>query len=360
MRVRLAVFAALALGACGLSCSGPGNEGAAAEPSPVVARLDDRDITLAELEAWLKNDLFERETARMAEAELYELRADALERLIDERLLALEAARRGLAPEALLERESADRVAVAEEEVRAFYDEHEARFGGADFATLAPGIRGHLEEQKASQARRAFLTSLRSGAAVSISMQPPRVPVAATGPSRGPATAPITIVEWSDFECPFCRRAVPVVDELLALYGERVRIVYRHFPLEKIHPRARGAAAAAVCAEAQGRFWEYHDRLFAGDAALDAPALAGHAAQLGLDRAAFDACLADPATQARIDADAEAGRQAGISGTPAFFVNGIHLSGARPLEDFRRVIDAELGRIGPAREAGTAAPGATR
>jgi len=126
-----------------------------------------------------------------------------------------------------------------------------------------------------------------------------------------------------------------------------VRLIYRHFPIDTIHPRARPAAVAAVCAEEQGRFWEFHEMVFSNQRNLSDESLAGFADELGLDRAAFDTCLASDAAAARVADDLDAGREVGTTGTPAFYVNGVLLSGARPVEDFVELIEAELGRQAP-------------
>ena len=135
---------------------------------------------------------------------------------------------------------------------------------------------------------------------------------------------------------------LPVLRELRERYPEQVRIVYRHLPLESIHPRARAAAEASVCAEAQGRFWPYHDLVFEDPKALDDDDLRRHAEAAGLDMEPYDACIAGDAQRARVSADIEAARSAGISGTPAFLVNGVLLSGAQPIEAFERLIQREL------------------
>jgi protein-disulfide isomerase len=172
------------------------------------------------------------------------------------------------------------------------------------------------------------------------------VNVDATGPSRGPADAKVTVIEFSDYQCPFCKRAEPTVQALLQKYPTQVRLVYRHMPLDGLHPRARAAAIAAVCAEQQGKFWEYHDALFQNQQALSDTDLDKYAADLGLDAGKFKTCRQDPATETRVNTDAAAARQAGLTGTPAFFVNGILISGARPIEDFTRWIDQELAASG--------------
>jgi protein-disulfide isomerase len=164
-------------------------------------------------------------------------------------------------------------------------------------------------------------------------------------PVRGAAGAPVTLVEFSDFECPFCKQTRPTLKQLLERYPGKVRLAYRDFPLESIHPQARRAAEAARCAHDQGKFWEYHDVLFAQSPKLAAEDLRRYAGEVGLDVTKFDGCLAAGTHKAAVQRDVEEGNQLGITGTPAFFVNGRPLSGAQSFEAFARVIDDELTRL---------------
>jgi protein-disulfide isomerase len=176
-------------------------------------------------------------------------------------------------------------------------------------------------------------------------LEPPRAEVAATGPSKGPANAPITIVEFSDFECPFCSRVVPTLEEVQEKYGDKVRLVFRQYPLP-IHPSAPKAAEAALCAADQGKFWEMHDIMFAQQKELGVEQLKAKASQIGLDTEKFNQCLDSGAQAAAVQADMEAGARAGVNGTPAMFINGISVSGAVPYEQLAKVIDEELNRKG--------------
>jgi protein-disulfide isomerase len=176
------------------------------------------------------------------------------------------------------------------------------------------------------------------------STEPPRVEVATDdAPTRGPRDAPVTIVEFSDFECPFCGRAAATVQQLLAHYGSKLRYVAFDFPLP-IHPLAEKAAEAAACARAQGKYWEMHDRLFADQSKLSVADLKRTAASLGLDAQRFDACL-DSGEQAAVwQAGLAEGKSVGVHATPAFFINGRLVLGAQPYQTFAQVIDDELAR----------------
>ena len=171
-----------------------------------------------------------------------------------------------------------------------------------------------------------------------------RVPLG-TSPQRGPSDAWVTIVEFSDFQCPYCGVAEPTIEQVLARHPADARLVYKHFPLRQ-HADARPAANAAECARAQGPapdgyFWEMHDVLFANQAALDAASLAGYAGRIaGLDAAAWQACFDARQWDARVQADLDLGAGLGVSGTPTFAVNGQPLVGAAPLDTFEAVVEA--------------------
>jgi protein-disulfide isomerase len=164
-------------------------------------------------------------------------------------------------------------------------------------------------------------------------------------PTRGPKDAPVTVVVFSDFECPFCARAVPTLQQLENEYGGRLRVVFKHVPLPN-HPNARLAAAASLAAHEQGRFWEFHDVLFANQRALDRASLERHAQQVGLDLGRFRSALDSGRFEAQVAADAAEGARVGAQGTPTFFINGRTLVGALPIEQFRRLIDDELRKAG--------------
>lgn len=164
-------------------------------------------------------------------------------------------------------------------------------------------------------------------------------PGAPDPPARGPADATLEIVEFSDFECPFCAGAWPVLDSLLMRHPGEVRVVYRHYPLP-MHPDAEPAAMASIEAARQGAFWKYHDLLFAHQDRLADADLVGYADSLGLDAEAFARALRDRAHQNEVAADVALGRTLGVVGTPTFFVNGYRLVGVPPLWVFEEALRA--------------------
>lgn len=328
------------LATLGLACSSA-RMSAPEAGDALVAEVDGRTVTHAELDGWIKDKLFEREITSKAPAEQYERRSVALAALVDGLVLEAEAERRGITTDELIEQELASGDPVTDQEVRAFFEMNRGRLqAGATLEDFAPRIREHLEAQRRDRA----VATLREAAEVRVVLEPPRTEIAAVGPARGPSDAPVTIVEFSDYQCPYCKRAEPVVAQVLERYPEEVRFVYRHLPLDHIHPRARPAALAAVCAQEQGRFWEYHARIFQDQSALADEDLRRHAQELGLDLAAFDACREKPQVAEQVERDVAEAQAAGVTGTPAFFVNGILLSGSQPLDTFVRLIEQELER----------------
>ena len=171
-----------------------------------------------------------------------------------------------------------------------------------------------------------------------------RYPVSTKGaPVRGDPEAKIAVVEFSDFQCPYCGRAVTLLDQISKTYGDQVRIVFKHLPLS-IHPKAPAAHAAAEAAHRQGKFWEMHNKIFANQAEMSPEKYRQYAKEIGLDLARFDRDVADASLKQRIDADAAEAERLGVTGTPAFFVNGRYLAGAVPFERIKALLDEDLGK----------------
>ncbi len=282
--------------------------------------------------------------------QIYNLRRQRLEAVIRDRLLAQEAAKRGISVQKLLDAEVTSKVGlVTEEEIERFYQANKARFkADVDEAATRDQIRSRLQGQKIAAQRETFLQSLRKGSKVAINLEPPpvvRVDVPINGaPIRGAANATVTIVEFSDFHCPFCKRVLPTLKEIEAKYGDKVKLAFRDYPIDGLHPGARKAHEAARCAHEQGKFWAYHDVLFEKAPRAGADDLKAYAREVGLDLAKFDQCVVSGKYKEAIQRDIDEGGRLGVNGTPAFFVNGELLSGAQPLEAFSRVVDRELER----------------
>jgi predicted DsbA family dithiol-disulfide isomerase len=267
----------------------------------------------------------------------------ALNRLVEEKLVRAEAAKRGITKEELLAEEIQKNVAEPTgEEVDAFYEANKQRIKKSK-EEVASQIGQYLKQQREKDAREAFLERLEDEHNVVRSFEPLRFDVNASGrPSLGPPSAPVVLVEFSDFQCPYCKSSSATLKEVLKQYGDKVRLVFRQFPLSNIHPNAQRAAEASLCASAQNHFWEMHDLLFRSQNSLKEEDLKNKADQLGLDSKAFNACLASTRYGALVHEDIRAGSAAGVDGTPALFINGRFLNGARPYEEIAAVIDEEL------------------
>jgi protein-disulfide isomerase len=275
-----------------------------------------------------------------------ELIKRGLEGYVLEQVVEAEAKKRGLAnADAFIKAEIEDKVpAPPEAEISKIFEQ--AKSSGqlpaeVTLEQVKPEIIKMLTDGPRREKAQALFTELKAKADIQTMLPVKRTEVAATGPGKGPEGAPITIVEFSDFQCPFCSKALASVDEVMKAYDGKVRLVFRHFPLE-FHKQAPKAAEASMCAADQNKFWEMHDKLFANQQALMPDDLKKHAAELGLDAARFNECLDSGKHAATVTKDFEEGKKAGVTGTPAFFINGIALSGALPPEEFKSIIDAEL------------------
>ena len=336
----LALAATLLLPACSTEAQSP--QQAATD---VVATVGASKITLAQTDERAMKQVAGNFGSLTLGQALYEARRGAVEELIGDLLVDAEAKARGVSRVDLLKKEIQDKVLPPSDiDVAAWYRAHPERVQGAPLEKVAEPIQALLLQERTRDAQTQFLDSLKAKTSVTVSLEAPRLTVADAGrPARGPENAPIQIIEFSDFQCPFCYQAHPTVTKVLSTYGDKIRFVYRHYPLPN-HPNARPAAEAAACAAEQDRFWQYHDRLFDNQSKLSASDLKQHAATLGLDTTKFAACVDARKYKDLVDEDMKAGEEAGVSGTPAFFINGRVLGGAQPFEAFKRIIDEELRR----------------
>jgi protein-disulfide isomerase len=310
-------------------------------PAPVVAVVNGKEITEQELLDRIRGEMSKLET------QMYEVRRNGAEELISEYLLEQTAQPQGLTRDQLLQREVDSKVGqVTDKEVDHFYAANQARIR-KPLDEVRPQLTNYLQQNKLTEARRAYLKGLRDKAQVKMYLTPPIVDVSAEGaPFKGPADAPITIVEFSDFQCSYCKRVVNVLEQVLERYPDQVKLAFRDFPIANIHPHAEKAAEAAHCAAEQGKFWEFHDLLFEKQDTIPTTNFAEHAKALGLEVTTFQTCIDGRKYQEKVERNYAAGVKAGVSGTPAFFINGRLLSGAQPLEAFKTVIDEELERLG--------------
>lgn len=306
----------------------------------VAAYVGESPITVAELDAKiLKTNM------KLAQS-LYEARRAAVDDVIIDRALGAEAKTKGVLVEQLLrEKVVAKAAPVSDADVQAYFDANKGKMGGKTMEQVGPQIKQFLAGQKETEARNAILTQLKSSANVRITLDAPRVEIklAANDPIKGPKDAKVTIVEYSDFQCPFCSRGAAAMTQVAEAYKDKVRIVFRDNPLP-MHNRAVQAAEAAQCANEQGKFWEFHDKLFGNQQGMSDDDFKKHATDLGLNVDAFTACYTSGKFKADVQNDMKEGGQAGVTGTPAFFVNGRFVNGAQPFEAFKTIIDDELSK----------------
>ncbi len=305
-----------------------------------VATVAGRTVTRAEVEKQVRAKLIEIDNER------YEALKEGVDEIIANELITQEAKARSLSVEALVKQEIADKVkAPSDEVVQKFYDENKQAVQNAPLEGVKPQIVAYLQQQEMGQRQAEYLEELKKKYKPQITLAAPVVEVSAAGrPEKGPKTAPVTIIEFSDYECPFCKRSEPAVAKVLETYGNKVRLVFRDFPLP-MHKNAAPAAEAAACANAQGKFWEYHGKLFTSSE-LGAEKLKAIAGEVGLDATKFDECVSKRQFKADVEKDMADGSEAGVNGTPAFFINGRMLSGAQPYEKIKEVIDEELAKKG--------------
>ncbi|HVG08403.1 MAG TPA: thioredoxin domain-containing protein [Thermoanaerobaculia bacterium] len=339
--VKAVLVLILALGVCLPACSAQDKDAKDKPKSTqgALAQVNGKDITEADVKTFAADQFSQLE--KQYEQQKRELLEGALEQTIQDRLLAEEAKASGKTKEQIL----ADMkpAAVTEADIDAFYEQNKAQIAPRTKEQVAPMITQYLEQQRQAELQQKFYEGLRAKHKIKYLMEPTRVEVAATGPAQGPATAPITIVEFSDFQCPYCARLIPTLDQVKAKYGDKVRIVFRQYPLS-FHQNAQKAAEASLCANEQGKFWELHNAMFGNQQELAVEQLKAKAAELGMNAEQFNTCLDNAKFAAQVKADFDEGAKAGVSGTPAMFINGRFLSGAQPLNEITKVIDDELAR----------------
>jgi protein-disulfide isomerase len=335
------VASATALLALAFALATPARAGAATDSGPVLAEIGKHKITQPQVDAKIK-------------IQLYDARKGALDQMVDDYLLQQAAKKDKLSVADYLKREVDDKAAAEVNDAMAkkFYDENKDKIPALKSAGAYDKIKDRLiaalRQRDAQQQHEQLMARLRKDSGAKILLEPPHVAVnlgASSHPTLGPKNAPVTVVEFADFQCPFCKRSEDAVKAIREKYGDRVQLVFMDFPLT-FHPHAMPAANAARCAEAQGKFWQYHDALFADQAKLEPNDLKATAKTLGLDTGKFNACFEKNQYDQAIQKDLEEGHRLNVTGTPTFFIDGRELVGAQPTDSFVSIIDQELARNG--------------
>jgi protein-disulfide isomerase len=327
---------------------------AAQSESDTLAVVNGEPVMGAEVFAWAASQLEELASGapRSATFERDRLAVlwTALDSIVAGRLIRLEAASRGMTVEELLAIEVDSHVIPpTQSEVEAFYQEYRDSIPLPREEALV-WARQYMTDYLKTYFLDPLVVGLKRKYAVETYLDPLRTEVVTAGhPSRGPADAAVTIVEFGDFECPFCLGFFPTLKEILRNYPGEVRAVWRHFPNRDTHPNAQKAAEASMCADDQGRFWDYHDSLFANQLALRVLDLKLRAIQMGLDTNAFNACLDSGEKADFVQRDVDDGIAIGVVTTPTLFINGRRLNGNQPYREVEAVIEDELRRMAAGR-----------
>jgi protein-disulfide isomerase len=330
----------------------------------VAAKIGSRTFSNAELDTRLKEDMAALKARAEAseeqvKAQLEDIKAQVKEqeynlrkKALTEVLYDMEAQSRGITRDALVAQEITAKSAVTTQDTDALWEEVKSRAKGATKEQVLPQLNQMAAQRKTETRTAAYQRELFKKHDVSlIGLQPSRKTVTfpADAPVMGPADAPVTIVEFTDYQCPYCQAAQQYVDRVMAAYKGQVRLVYQEFPLD-FHAQAKPASRAARCAGEQGKFWEMHTGLLRTPGVFDEADLQSRAVGLGIDPKSFGACIASNKYDGVIQKSIDNGRSVGVTGTPTFFLNGRSFSGAQPFEVFERIIEEELATA-PARSA---------
>jgi protein-disulfide isomerase len=310
----------------------------------VLATVNGETITSGDVADSLKPIIFD------VQQRVYKLRKDELELCVNDTLLVQEAQKRKVTVNALLDLEVKPK-AVTEEQAHVFFEQNKERVSG-DFTQSRDSIIRYLEQTEVRVAERAFVEKLRAAASIQILLVAPESPVFSIStvdqPSLGSAAAPVTIVAFTDYQCPSCAAIHPVLERLVKEYGDKVRLVTRDFPLNQ-HAEAFKAAEAAEAAREQGRYWEYAQLLMRNQSALSEDKLKAYATELALDRPRFDGALNSGKFAEMVQRDIEEGIKLGINATPTVFINGRRVS-AMSYDELKANVEAAFKAL-PQKEA---------
>lgn len=315
------------------------------KPAPsqeVVASIGGEQVLEKDFVKGIESDLYE------AEMKVYEIKFARLQSLLLEKFMNQDPNKKGLTNDQFLDQQIAKSVKISDAEVNAFIKERQI-----PKEQVNDEIKGRIVEYLSVEAKKKaidkWIAEKTKKTPVEIYIQKPQLPVfdvkAGNAPFKGGADAKVTIIEYSDFQCPFCSKGATLFTQIEKAYGNKVKIAFKHYPLP-FHAQARVAAEASMCANEQSvkLFWKMHDAMFADQTKLDKDSLIAKAKAIGAKEADFKACLEGGKYKAAIDADVAEGSAIGIKSTPTFFVNGKLIAGAQPMEVFKEIIDEELAK----------------
>lgn len=335
------------LGACSSGGSQDGSIVKALPDNAVIVEFEGGKVTAKDVASEVQADI------KKFNDEAIQAYKQAAERVLMTKLLEAEAKKQGLKDPGELIAKVSGATTVGDEEVGDFIKKNKLEKGvqnprtGKMEKVNKEDVRRYLESTKKRSQTESFIRGLMANAKVKQVLQEPKevIPEDAHAPYLGAAKSKVVIQEFSDFQCPYCAGAHDTVKQLNAAYGDKIKIIFRQFPLESIHPEARPASIAALCAGQQKKFWPMHDKLFENQQTLNTESYKAHAKEIGLDTAAFEICIKDEKGEMSklVDADMNLAQKIGVNSTPTFFVNGKKVAGAMGFEQFKTMIDQELG-----------------
>ena len=309
----------------------------------VAVIIEGQAMTIAEVYEHIQNQ-FLKEFLKLPEERRFEMSENAIRAIVQNHIIEAEANKQGKTSQEVL-----DEIAAVPEpttqDIGDWFTKNKSRMRASNLEDVSDQIKDLILEERRGTALREFVDPKLAALSWKMVLSRPRREIEATRLSRGPADAPVTIITFSDYQCPYCVLAEPILAGVLERYPNQVRLVHRHFPLDRLHPFARPAAEASMCADQQGKFWGYHEGIFARNGKLGGDALVEIAAEVGLDADEFDSCLEERRYKDFVETDFAAGREAGVTGTPSFFLNGIKLKGALSVDDLSGQVDLELARL---------------
>lgn len=355
LRVGHRVLFAGGLVALAATASGCAKDGAASMPAPnviesngevpeVLATVGDDPITMTDVHARVGEALDKIETQyQRSRSKLVD---STIQAILRDRVLMAEAKKQGKTVDELVAVEAGVPLEPTDVEVNTWYEENRARIGNRTLEQVRPQIVAFLREQRRKDAMYKLEERLDKDFKVKQYFEPYRLTFNNTGaPTSGRPDATVTLVEFSDFQCPYCQGFVPTLKRIEKEYGDKVLIVYRQYPIPNLHPNAFKAAEASLCANEQGKFWELHDVMFAEQQQLSVSDLKEKGRRLGMNSKKFDGCLDSGRYVEQVQNDQKEGLRVGINGTPTVFINGVLVEGgAVPFETIASIINRELAR----------------
>ena len=315
----------------------------ASDARDVAAEINGEKITFEQVRANNRLEVFQ------AQQKLYELEYAGLKGVLIEKLIKLDPRSKGLDENQFLSQFVVVPFPISDEAVDKFIVSRRIAKEKIN-ANLKQQVRNYMMQQNMSEQIDNWMQAQIKKHGVKVNIEAPIEPRfdvnIANAAYRGGKNAPVTIVEFSDFECPYCSKVNDTLYELDKIYGDKIKVVYKHYPLSSIHPEAQIAAEASICAQRQGmdKFWSMHNKMFENFRNLSEGRIKDFANSFGLDMAKFKQCLEKGEAKAQVQADLREGQTLGVQSTPAFFINGRFIRGALPLDEFKKVINEELGR----------------